>query len=645
MCGIFGVATLASTSEWLPRAERALVALRHRGPDDEGISCLPGTETRGEMRAVFANCRLAVVDLSPHGHMPMASRDKRIWITYNGEIYNFRELRSELESLGHSFVSTGDTEVVLRAYQQWGDSFLTRLNGMFALAIGDFEGRKPRLLLARDRLGIKPCYYTVNRGELVFASELKALGAAGALPAAIDWQAVVDYFTYLFIPAPRTAYVGVFQLLPGHKLTWSVGEEPAVERYWSPLRSIGVGSRPATLADAATELRELLTDSVRRQLISDVPLGVFLSGGIDSTVLTAVAAQEASGRLKTFTVSFEGEGIATVDDREHARRVSERYDTDHHEIKVDISDPDEMLDLASMFDQPFGNPTYYLSYLLSKTTREHVTVGLSGAGGDELFAGYPRYRALSLARLIQAIPAPIGAAAGRLLDRWPEDHDDARPRRAKLLLRGVGERFAEQYVRWAYYFSDSEKRAVLAPLYARERGLLPAVRVIDELLSEASALPELGTRVQYVDLRTFLADNILEYTDRSSMAVSLEVRVPFLDHRVVEHSFNMPYAYKLGRSSKRVLRMAFADLIPDENARAAKRGFSPPLAMWMHQRLDKYFDTDLNRQRVEQLGIMSWPEIERLRSAHRRRSRDNSMQLFGLIMFDKWWRRRVEARD
>ena len=639
MCGIFGVVTRGNAEAWAPRVERALTAIRHRGPDDQGLACLPEAGS-APLGAVLGNVRLAVVDLSPLGHMPMPTPDRRAWITYNGEIYNFRELRSELADLGHTFASTGDTEVIIRAYEQWGDRFLDRLNGMFTLAIMDYRQDAPRFLLARDRLGIKPCYYIESAGDLVFASELKAMRAAGALPKEIDWQAIGDYFSFLFIPAPRTAYVGVRQLLPGHKLTWSGDGPPSVERYWSPLdaaRATGAGE--GTLAETAADIRTLLRDSVRRELISDVPLGVFLSGGIDSTILTALAAQETPDPLKTFTVLFEGEGIATVDDRADARRVSERYGTDHHEITVDISDPAEMLDLASMFDQPFGNPTYYLSYLISQKTREHVTVALSGAGGDELFAGYPRYRALPFAGALERVPRAIGAGARAVMGGWREDYDDPRPRRAKLLLRGASERFAEQYLRWTYYFSDAEKERLLAPLHAREGAGLPAVRIIDKYLSAARDLADTGSRVQYVDLMTFLPDNILEYTDRSSMACTLEVRVPFLDHRVVERSFRTPFEQKLhGGTSKRVLRDAFADLIPEENARAPKRGFCPPLAIWMHKALDRYFDTELTEERVRAEAILSWSEIQRLREEHRRRTKDNSMLLFGIIMFDRWWR-------
>jgi asparagine synthase (glutamine-hydrolysing) len=642
VCGIVGIVGRDDSPERALAAQRGLAAIRHRGPDDLGVVCIPQNSVDPTLRAVFGNARLAIQDLSPLGHMPMASRDGAVYLTYNGEIYNFRELRAELHTLGRAFRSTGDTEVLLQAYEEWGDGFLARLNGMFALSIADYRQRQPRILLARDRLGIKPCYYTWRDEQLFFASELKGLGAMGVLPREIDWQGVWDYFTYLFIPGPRTAYAGVRQLTPGTKLILdSTDGEPRVERYWSPLEADTATVGATAIGETARELRELLRQSVRSHLISDVPIGVFLSGGIDSTILTALAARETRGDLQTFTVVFEGEGIATVDDSYHARRVSERYGTDHHEITIDVSNPDEMLNLGAMFDQPFGNPTYYLSYLIAQETHQYVKVALSGAGGDELFAGYPRYRALAAASLLERTPLSIARAARAVVGRWRENYDNMGPRRAKLLLRGAGERFSEQWVRWTYYFSDREKEVLLAPLRIRHPGLFPAVRIVDGLMREAGNL-DLGTRAQYADLMTFLPDNVLEYTDRSSMAVSLEVRVPFLDHRIVECSFRTPFSQKLHRGqSKMVLRQAFADLIPPENARAPKRGFSPPLAMWMDRELDRYFDRDLTRDYVELTGIFDWDEIQRLRIEHRHRITDNSMKLFGILMFDRWWRRHL----
>jgi asparagine synthase (glutamine-hydrolysing) len=641
VCGIVGLVGADASQARVADVRRAVKALSHRGPDDQGVAVVRDGDAPV---AVFGNVRLSILDLTPAGHMPMAAADGRVWMTYNGEVYNFAELRAELEGAGHRFTSTGDTEVVLHAYLEWGPQFLRRLNGMFALAIADARvpGR-PRCLLARDQLGVKPCYHVTTGDGLAFASEIKGLTALGLVPAEPDWQAIWDYFSYLYVPGPATAYAGVRQLPPASYLVWEPGRGSRVERYWSPVTAGTGRSTGGDEREAATELRALLTDAVRRQLVSDVPLGVFLSGGIDSTVLTALAAAASPGRVRTFTVVFPGFESGPVDDAPFARRVRDRYATDHAELVVDAPDPEAMLDLVSAFDQPFANPTFYLSYLISSQTRRHVKVALSGAGGDELFAGYPRYRALRWAGLLSGLPAAAGAAATAVLERaLPERETTALPRRLKLLARGVGHALPEQYLRWTYYFAEEDKRRLLAPLAARHPGLQPSSRWIASRLAAAADLPDVGTRVQYVDLETFLADNVLAYTDRTSMAASLEVRVPYLDPRLVTWSFTRPFSEKLrGRTGKWILRSAFADLVPPENLAAAKRGFCPPLAAWMMGPLDRYFEQFLRRDQVERQGVLDWSELQRLRALHRSRRRDASMDLFAVIMFDVWWRRYI----
>lgn len=656
MCGIVGVVTREGHAEWETAVRQGVKALAHRGPDDQGVATIPRRPDRtdGGPGAVLGNTRLAVLDLSPAGRMPMASPDGRVWITYNGELYNYEALRAQLARAGHAFASTGDTEVVLHAYLEWGDACLPRLNGMFAFGIVDCresssEGGRPglRCVLVRDPLGVKPCYYVDRGGFLAFASEIKGLAALGVIPGALDWAALWDYFSYLYVPGPRTAYAGVREVPPAHYLAWDSRSPGLVlRRYWTPLPSGPTGEGRLDEADAAVELRELVTAAVHSQLISDVPLGVFLSGGIDSTILTALAAQATPGRLRTFTVWFQGEGIAAIDDRAHARRVSERYDTDHTELMVDLPDPDRMLELISAaFDQPFADPTFYLSYLVSAVARQHVTVALSGAGGDELFGGYPRYRALPYAGLLGRVPAGLGRLVSSAVERLlPEDYDDPLRRRLKLLLRGIGQPLPEQYLCWTYFLTEEEKHRLLAPSAPRFSSAEPSVRHLARRLEEAASLTDRGTRIQYVDLETFLVDNVLEYTDRSSMAVSLEVRVPFLDRAVVAWSFRRPFREKLsGGQAKRILRRAFHDLIPEENLRAPKRGFCPPMAVWMASPLDRYFDERMDRTYVARQGIFDWNEIQNLRALHRSRRRDTSMELFGIIVFDAWWRRHVEG--
>ncbi len=637
VCGLCGVAGSQLDDA---RLRRSIRTLDHRGPDDQGSVSLAGP-------VYFGHTRLRIIDLSPAGHQPMRNEDDTVWIIYNGEVYNFTELGETLRRAGHRFRSRSDTEVILHGYEEWGiDGLLERLNGMFAFAIYDARHtpHAPRLHLARDRLGIKPLYYTLRDGMCAFASEIKALLALDLCPREVNWQAIYDYFSFLYVPCPQTAFRGILQIPPGHYLTYRVDGPPegraTLGRYWTPLPGGPDGPHEgASFAELQRELRQILEDSVARQLISDVPLGVFLSGGIDSTILTGLAARATSDRLRTFTVLFEGEGIAPYDETGYARRVSRYYNTDHTELVVDLSSPQRLLELVSCFDQPFANPTFYLSYLISQKTREQVTVALSGAGGDELFGGYPRYRVLPYSRLLGAVPQGVGRRVSDLLRFVPENYDTQALRRMKLLARGIGREFPEQYLRWTYYFGDEEKQTLLAPLLARVGHPAPSVRILERYLEEAGGVHDLPTRVQYLDLNTFLADNILEYTDKSSMAVSLEVRVPFLDHRLVELSARTSWEHKIRNgTSKYILRETFRDLIPPENLKAPKRGFCPPLPVWMERSLDRYFDEWMTRDEVRRQGIFEWGEVQRLREDHRRRRRDNSMELFGIIMFDVWYR-------
>jgi asparagine synthase (glutamine-hydrolysing) len=378
-------------------------------------------------------------------------------------------------------------------------------------------------------------------------------------------------------------------------------------------------------------------------MIADVPLGVFLSGGVDSPILTGLMAQNSSRPVKTFTVVFQGKNVESYNEQDLARVASERFGTEHHEIPVDISQPVEMLSLVEHFDQPFGNPTFYLMYLISKAARTGVTVALCGAGGDELFAGYPRYRAIGLSKWGHLLPKPARAGVRKLMTLVTDDYGSSGMRRARQFIDGLDTDFAQEFVNWTYFLKEDEKRSLLAAKLSQNGGFLRSARVVDELLKN-SHLSEAGNRALSVDLQSFLPDNILEYTDKMSMAVSLEVRVPYLDYRVVEHSLNTPFSYKLrGGQSKLLLKDTFRDLLPPANAAAAKKGFNFPLAVWMRDSFDKYFDRYMSRDYLKQQGIFDWEYIQRLRAQHRRGKSDNSYPLFSLIMFDVWYRKYISG--
>ncbi|MCU1265051.1 MAG: Asparagine synthase [Acidobacteria bacterium] len=632
MCGIAGLVNC-------PNDERLAVMTdlqAHRGPDDQGVRYFP------EESVGLGHRRLSIIDLSPAGHQPMSNDDESIWITFNGEIYNFNELRTGLEQRGHRFKSKSDTEVIIRLYEQDGADCVKQLNGMFALAI--LDRRRKKLLLARDHFGIKPLYYYSRNGQLAFASEIKGILASGIYSPDINWQGLYDYFTYLYVPSPQTIFRDIQQLPPAHLLELDLeSHEMKVRRFWHlPRESANGNGKAEDYEGAKAKLRELLSDSVRRQMVADVPVGVFLSGGVDSPILTGLMAETSRQPVKTFTVVFQGKNVELYNEQAQARATAEKFGTDHHEIEVDISQPVEMLNLIDHFDQPFGNPTFYLMYLISRAARTGAKVALCGAGGDELFAGYPRYRAIGLAKWARLLPQSARGGARRLMNMMADDFSSATLRRGRQFVDGLDSDFAQEFVNWTYFLREDQKRSLLV-LETRNGGFLRSSRIVDEVLREDS-IKEIGNRALAVDLQTFLPDNILEYTDKMSMAVSLEVRVPYLDYRVVEHSMSLPFRYKLrGRDSKVILKEAFADLLPTANAKAPKRGFNFPLAVWMRDYFDKYFDAYMGREEMKRQGILDWEYIQLLRAEHRAGKNDNSYPLFSLIMFDIWYRKYISG--
>jgi asparagine synthase (glutamine-hydrolysing) len=626
MCGICGIT--GPIEEGV--IERMTGTIAHRGPDDSGVMSFP------DAPLALGHRRLSIIDLSVRGRQPMTNETGRLWITFNGEIFNYRELKSQLDPARHTFASETDTEVILHLYEERGVSAFRLLNGMFAFALYDADSE--RLHLVRDQLGIKPLYYTCAQGRLVFGSEIKAILAAGVYTPEMDRQAASDYFSFLYVPAPATIFRGIRHLPAAHRLEYDLKSRSIVciERYWS------VGDRVSSDAEELREeLRALLADAVEKQMISDVPLGAFLSGGIDSNIIVGLMARQSSHRVRTFTVLFDEPGMDYYDERAEARRIAERFSTDHTELTVDLGRPEEMLDLVEYFDQPFGNATFWLTYLLSRETRRSVTVALSGAGGDELFGGYPRYRAVEAGRVLRWIPRPLARAALGALALWPDDFTDRRLHRVRALLDGLDPDPARQYLRWVYYLDEERKDRLFVN---GNGGLRASHEVLREHLDRLPKGWDDGNRFSYLDVETFLADNLLEYSDKMSMASALELRVPYLDPRVVELAFRAPFAFKRrGGESKWLLRRAFADLIPEENLRAPKKGFNVPLGAWMRTKLDRYFDELMPREYVKGEGIFDYDYLAQLREEHRRGRRDNAYELFAVLMFDAWYRRYLKG--
>ena len=653
MCGICGLVSRRLPRDEMQRAIACMTrSLRHRGPDGEGTHVFEPTLNSSSI--ALGHTRLAIIDLSKAALQPLKNEDESVWVEVNGEIYNFRELRTELEQRGHRFRSHSDSEVVVHLYEEEGTACVERLNGMFALALFDVKNEK--LLLARDPLGIKPLYYSARPGTFLFGSEIKAFLAPNLLPVEVNWQAVYDYLTFLYVPCPQTMFRDVVQLPPAHRLILDLRTEQArLEPYWH-IRNLPE-IRSATPSDLRARARELVTDSVRRQLISDVPLGVFLSGGIDSSIVAGVARKEDAS-LRSYTVVFEGEEFAAYNEQQTSRAASRHLGTDHHELTVSNARPEQLLDLGEYFDQPFGNPTCYLMYQISKLAREHITVALCGAGGDELYAGYPRYRAAALAARLRWIPRGLMHLGGQALGMFRDSFHTMRLRRARKFLDGLSDDPVTQFVQWTYFLNNRDKQRLLRLPSSKSGksnggpiGLVSSERFLRDAL-EQSELSDTRNRYLHADVQTFLLDNVLEYTDKMSMAVPLEVRVPLLDHRFVEFSLNVPFNQKLsGGQSKVLLREAFAEFLSPEVTNAPKRGFNAPLAVWMRRYFDSYFDRDpRNRERwgedageTWRKGIFDEQFIQGLREDHRRGRSDNSYPLFALIIFDIWWRKYIKA--
>jgi asparagine synthase (glutamine-hydrolysing) len=558
VCGIAGVTGTRADVEIV---RRMIAAMHSRGPDDAGFW------TGSRSTAVLGNCRLAIIDLSGAGHMPMPDASERCWITYNGELYNSRELRRELERFGYSFRSHTDTEVVLAAYLRWETNCLAHLTGMFAFAICDTrQPGEPTVFLARDRLGIKPLYWARADGGLVFSSQIKGMLASRLVEPLVDRQSAWDYLRLGSVPAPRTIVQGVRSLAPGEAML-ACGDDVRRWRYWEPSSSADEeGGR--SMEEAAASLRTLLEEVVEQHLVADVPVGAFLSGGIDSGGIVALASRILGQPVRTFTVGF-GSGADAIEELRNSSAIAERYGADHTEILVSGSDVAREFDaIIAAMDQPSVDGVN--SYIVSKTARQAVTVALSGLGADEVLAGYPHFR-----RLVQARSLPRTIAAG--LRGASIVAERLGPRRVTNALRFAAASDGSRHAMLREAFSPAARRALCrADVFPRK--LDPTERVFAPPPDARDAV----TAVSMIEINGYLVNTLLRDTDAMSMAHSLEVRVPYVDHRVVEFALALPGELKLGDGvGKAVLRRALEDLLPAESTIAPKRYFSMPLTEWV----------------------------------------------------------------
>ena len=626
MCGLFALVGAADAA----LGRRVADCLHHRGPDDSGVwTSASGTAV------TMASTRLSIIDLSPGGHMPMLSADGRMVIVYNGEVYNFRELRAELEGLGERFQSHSDTEVVLAAYRCWGAQCVQRLRGMFAFAIWEID--KHQLFAARDRLGIKPLYWTESPRGLAVASELKGLLAGGLAPRELDLQALHHFLTFYSVPPPYTMLASVQALLPGHSLTWQAGRV-TVQKYWDVPAS-AVPSQRMEYEEARRELRRLLEETIRLRMIADVPVGAFLSGGMDSSAVVALMTRISGARLKTFSVGFQAES-RSIDERSYARLVAAHCDTDHTEVLVDGSQvAAQLAQFVRAMDQPTGDGLN--TFLVSQAAAQHVKVALSGLGADELFAGYHQFRYLQQAepwaRWWQQTPQWLQAVArsGSRLGAVAA----GRPAIAEVPAWLSGD-FLSRYLRTRTLYDEDGKLRLYADTLRHSRNVAGSADALTVHLDANDA--NVVAKVTRLELKGYMAHMLLRDTDAMSMAHSLEVRVPWIDHKLVEFAVGLPAEWKLrGGQSKAIFADALADVLPRTVLRRRKQGFEIPLATWLRNELRGVLEDTLAPATVLRRGLFNVQRVQQL-LADFVAGRGAYMRVWALVILELWQRENLD---
>ncbi len=607
-------------------------SLIHRGPDGHG------SFIRGPVRLTMR--RLSIIDLEG-GDQPMSNETDTVHVVFNGEIYNFVELRESLAGLGHRFRTLSDTETIVHAYEQWGDDFVNHLNGMFAIALWDED--RARLVLARDRAGIKPLYYAHANGALVFGSELKALLKSGLVPRKLDYQALGQYLSLEYIPAPASIVHGVRKLRPGHVLTASM-DHVSERAYWDlSLAQSESDPLPGSVDDHVHAFREVLRRAVNREMVSDVPVGVLLSGGIDSSTVAAFMTQAADEPVQSFSVSF---AERSFDESRYARMVAAHLGTRHHELRVTPADLFEALPtITGIVDEPFADPSIVPTYLVSRFARERVKVALGGDGGDEMLAGYSTLQAHRLAPLYRMLPEPFRrAVVERAAERLP-----ASPRYMafdfllRRFIQGADAPPWRQHQMWTGSLFGESKAAVLHPDVrgATDDGKFEAT-LADTAAASGATHPL--NRILYQDFKLYLEGDILAKTDRASMATSLETRVPFLNRDMLAHLERVPVTLKIrGLTRKYILRKAVKGLLPASIITRRKRGFSIPVAAWLNEDLRSLVHEYLNEARLRREGAFDPAEVATLLDQHARRTRNNAKAIWTILMFQMWRERWLDA--
>ena len=612
----------------------------HRGPDSEGLWL--GDQAALGMR------RLSIIDLHT-GDQPVFNEDRSVIVMMNGELYNFREVRADLEKRGHKFETHTDTEILPHLYEEYGDALVDHLNGMFAFALWDT--RKKKLLIARDRFGEKPLYYGVFDGKLIYASEPKALLAHPSVQAELDLDALRHYLSFDYVPAPMSIYKGIYKLPASHLLTVENGEVKT-RRYWNlkwsadtPVRTGAEASgsngsnsirRTPTFAESTNELKDLLSDAVRMRLVSDVPLGILLSGGIDSSTVAAFATQHATEKVKTFSIGFEEDSF---DESKYARLVANHLNTEHYEDRLSAEKAGDLIsEIGTWLDEPLSDGSLIPTYLLSRFVRKHVTVALGGDGGDELFAGYAMYFGHKMAAVYDAIPWFLRAGIIEpVVNSLPVSTKNLSfDYKAKRFVAASKYDAVTRHHSWFGSFSiDDQNNLLSKDVLASSSGDI--YRGAKELLKTTDAINEIE-RMQFLDINFYMAEDILTKVDRAAMAVSLETRAPFLDPRVAQFAASIPLEYKLkGNKGKYILKKAVADLLPKTILQRPKKGFGIPIAEWLKGRLNPLLHDLLAPKRLKEQGLFDPDFVQKLITEHEKGIASHHKQLWTLLVFQLWF--------
>jgi asparagine synthase (glutamine-hydrolysing) len=626
MCGITGIVRRDGAQIDRELLVRMNDAIRHRGPDDDGFYFSDGVG--------LAMRRLAIIDLKS-GHQPIHNADRTAWIVFNGEIYNYRELRKQLESLGHIFYTDSDTEAIIHAYDEYGTDCPKYLRGMFALAI--WNERDKSLFLARDRVGKKPLLYARTSDQLIFGSEFTALLAHPAVSREVNYEAIHHYLSFISVPAPLTAYQRIKKLEPGHWLLWRDGEIKS-ERYWQLdfSRKINISEQ-----EAGERVAELLRDAVRVRLMSEVPLGAFLSGGIDSSAVVALMAQESSEPVKTFSIGFEEQDFSEL---HHARRVAEHVGAEHHEFIVRPNAMEILPTLVEHYGEPFADSSAIPSYYVSRETRRFVTVALNGDGGDECFAGYERYAAMSLAqRYTKLLPAAVrNGVVANLANALPEFKTRGALGKGKRFLKAASLSPIQRYLRWISAFDENAKHDLYSDGFRERTKDFSTVGIIQPWFAKANGSGIVDAAL-LTDTMTYLPNDLLVKMDIASMTVSLEARSPFLDHHLMEFAASLPENLKLRRmTTKYLLKRILKDLVPAENLSRGKMGFGVPVGHWFRGTMQPFLRETLLSDKALGRNLFQSEKVRQLVDQHVEGRIDHSHRLWSLLMLELWFQRFID---